>query len=600
MEPILNMLLVEDNPGDVIIFKELLKSSGINFKFTHSTNLKDAIILSINHHYDIILLDLGLNDSIGLDTLKKVVVNKVDAPVVVMTGLDDENIALASLREGAQDYLVKNRLTADVIVRTIKYSIERKKIQNLQQIYAHRFSILSLATAALHECDDVSSIYRIISAHLKLLLEKKDIIAVEIDDPANMHGSGTEWLKRWVDQITHLTGWDMNKPVFNNINHKTEIVNCLYDNKLHKFNDGIKDIFKDIIGQKEHTVLKSVLNLKNVYAIGLLQHKIFYGGFLIFSNELIEDDDIRIIDAICSQTSLSIHRKWIEKNLRTSEYRYRKLNKELEEKVRERTHDLEFLNDKLQQELTDRRLTEEALKKNESQLKELNATKDKFFNIVAHDLKNPFTSLLGSSELLFQNINQLDHENIRKLALILNDSAKSGYAILQNLLDWSRSQTGLLKFNPEGINLKNLIEENIINLELFSANKQIEINSEIDEDLFIFADKNMINTVLRNLLTNALKFSYRFGKIVIGADVNDNAVIVSVKDFGIGIPRDIIENIFLIDTKYSKPGTENEQGTGLGLKLCKEFVEKQGGNIWVESIENKGSEFKFSISAYVV
>lgn len=268
-----------------------------------------------------------------------------------------------------------------------------------------------------------------------------------------------------------------------------------------------------------------------------------------------------------------------------------------EQNVKDRTKDLEVANLHLHQELTERFLAQEALKKSEAQLKELNATKDKFFNIIGHDLKNPFTSLIGSSELLFRNIDKLDNEKIKNLALILNDASKSGYAILQNLLDWSRSQTGLLKFNPESINLRNLIDEHILNLEQISANKEIKIHSEIKDDLFIYGDKNMIKTILRNLLSNAVKYSYRSGNVIVSASVKELVVIISVKDNGTGIPEENVEKIFRIDTKYSIPGTENEQGTGLGLKLCKEFVEKQGGKIWVESIENKGSEFKFSIPA---
>ncbi len=266
-----------------------------------------------------------------------------------------------------------------------------------------------------------------------------------------------------------------------------------------------------------------------------------------------------------------------------------------EKKVKERTRDLEAANLQLKQELTERFLAQEALRKSEAQLKDLNATKDKFFNIVAHDLKNPFTSLIGSSELLFRNIDQMDHEQIKTLALILNDASKGGYAILQNLLDWSRSQTGLLKFNPENINLKSLIDEHILNLEQISFNKEIKILSEVKDDLFVYADKNMLKTVLRNLLSNAVKYSYRSGEVKVNATADDSEVVVSVKDQGMGIPKENIDNIFRIDAKYSVPGTENEQGTGLGLKLCKEFIEKQSGRIWVESIEKKGSEFKFSI-----
>lgn len=266
-----------------------------------------------------------------------------------------------------------------------------------------------------------------------------------------------------------------------------------------------------------------------------------------------------------------------------------------EKVAEERSRDLEVANDLLKQELTERIQAQRALRKSESQLKELNATKDKFFNIVAHDLKNPFTSLLGSSELLFRNIDQMDNDKIKTLASILNDASKSGYAILQNLLDWSRSQTGMLKFSPERINLNNLIKENISNLQLLAANKNINLFSEAEDGLNIYADKNMINTVLRNLLSNAIKFTREYGKVAVCAKINSDEVIISVKDTGIGISQENIEKLFRIDTKFSMPGTNNEQGTGLGLKLSKEFVEKQKGKIWVESIENKGSEFKFSI-----
>jgi PAS domain S-box-containing protein len=236
-----------------------------------------------------------------------------------------------------------------------------------------------------------------------------------------------------------------------------------------------------------------------------------------------------------------------------------------------------------------------AFKQNEVKLKELVATKDKFFNIVAHDLKNPFTSLLGSSELLTDNIDQMSVENIRELALILNDSAKAGYAILQNLLDWSRSQTGMLKFNPEKINLKTIIDENIDNLQLQSNNKGLYMSTELTEDLFIFADKNMINTVLRNLLSNAVKYTFKNGTVLVGVTPTPEEILIKVKDSGTGITEEKVETLFKIENSLSQPGTEKEQGTGLGLKLCKEFTEKMGGRIWVESEVGKGCEFKFTI-----
>ncbi len=594
-EPVLNILMVEDNPGDVVIFTELLKSSGFRFNLTHVTTLKETLLVCGEHDFDILLLDLGLPDSSGLETLKKIQVYKVKSPVIVMTGLDDEDLALASLREGAQDYLVKNRLTSDNILRSIKYGIERKKIQDLLQRHTHQFSILSSATGSIAKSEEISAIYTIACENIRLLLDKANAIAFEFSSSTSVSVSSIGWLEPWSEKIKNLTRIDLNNPVIQFTDQKNELLDLFNDGKLHEIKGSLYEIIAGIVSRNDCEELGKIIGMNNTYAIGFIKGENFYGGVIIFSQEMIGIDDINIIETLSGHASLSIHRRSVEKELRLSEFRLKKLSKELGNKVKERTHDLESANSRMHQELTVRILAEEALKKSESQLKELNATKDKFFNIVAHDLKNPFTSLLGSSELLFQNIHQMDIEKIKKLATILNDSAKSGYAILQNLLDWSRSQTGLIKFNPEKINLRKLIDENILNLELFSANKEIEIHSEVKNDMFIYSDKNILNTILRNILSNAVKFTHRGGKVVVSGLIDHYEVIISVKDTGTGISKENIEKLFRIDSKYSVPGTENEQGTGLGLKLCKEFVEKQGGKIWVESIENKGSDFKFSI-----
>jgi PAS domain S-box-containing protein len=235
------------------------------------------------------------------------------------------------------------------------------------------------------------------------------------------------------------------------------------------------------------------------------------------------------------------------------------------------------------------------IKENEAKLKELVVTKDKFFNIIAHDLKNPFTSLLGSSELLYDNINQMTTDNVKKLALILNDSAKGGYAILQNLLDWSRSQTGMLRYCPTEINLRLIIDENIDNFILQASNKEIVLKTDINIDKFIFADKNMINTVLRNLISNAIKFTHKNGSVTINTKFASDEIVMSVTDTGVGMSQVKIDQLFQLDNSLSMPGTEKEQGTGLGLRLCKDFTDIMGGRIWAESVPGKGSKFSFTI-----
>jgi signal transduction histidine kinase/FixJ family two-component response regulator len=594
-EPAIRILIVEDNPGDVVLIGEFIKSTGINFKLTHATDLRKISEIHTGNEFDVMLLDLGLPGSAGLETLKLVKDLGINLPIVVMTGLDDEDIALAALREGAQDYLVKNALTSDSILRSIKYGIERKKIQDLLKRHTRQFSLLSSATGVITRLEDVSSIYEITCDNIILLLGNADIIIVEIKETGAAQMSFMEWLQPRAEKIEALPENMVNNPILRTFRLDKVYTILFNDGKLHEIDGGLYAVFSGKINKDDCDELEKLLKINNTYAIGFAKGTKLYGGAIIFSQNAISDDDANIIETISAQASLSIHKRVIEKELRTSEFRYRKLSRELEQKVKDRTLDLEFANTKLQEELAERTRSQEALRKSEAELKELNATKDKFFNIVAHDLKNPFTSLLGSSELLFENIDNMDTKNIKKLATILNDSAKGGYAILLNLLDWSRSQTGLIEINPENINLRVLINENIANQQLPATNKSITLKSEIKKDIQLLADKNMINTVLRNLLSNAIKFTHRGGSVSVSTSISSGEVLISVEDTGIGISGNKIDNLFRIDSRYSTPGTEMEQGTGLGLKLSKEFAEKLGGRIWVESTENKGSVFKFAI-----
>lgn len=594
-EPFLDILIVEDNLADVIIVRELLNASGTKFAFTHASNLKETFAFCDEKEFDVILLDLGLPGSTSLETLRKIMVFNIKSPIVVMTGLDDEDTALVALREGAQDYLGKNTLTSGNILKSIKYSIERKKNQELLRKYTHQFSILSSATEALSRCDDIQSSFRIICDNISLLLDNANALVVEFESSALVRVSCIEWLVPWYAEIKKFTGFDYKNPVIHIKRGKREMIDLFSDGKLHEIKRGLYEIFEGKIGRNECIELERITGINHIYAFGIIKTKNFYGAGVIFSQKIITGDDLNIIETIVSQAALYIHRRYIEKDLRLSEYRFIKLNKELENKVTERTLDFEKANKKLQKELGERTRAEKALKESEVKLKELNDTKDKFFNIVAHDLKNPFTSLIGSSELLSANIRQLDKKSIYELAMILNDSARSGYAILQNLLDWSRSQTGLLKFNPEKIDLNNLIDENISAIKLLASNKDIYLGHELNERTYIISDSLMINTILRNLLSNAIKFTHRGGKVLINTYINQDEAIISVKDTGTGISAENIEKLFNLDTIHTTNGTENEQGTGLGIKLSKEFVEKVGGRIWVESIVNQGSTFSFSI-----
>lgn len=232
--------------------------------------------------------------------------------------------------------------------------------------------------------------------------------------------------------------------------------------------------------------------------------------------------------------------------------------------------------------------------KNEALL-ELNATKDKFFSIISHDLKGPLNSLTSFSGLLINHSDSLSKEEIKMLAQDLDKSLKNLFALLENLLEWSRSQTGNIQFKPEVIDLNMIFETNKALLDAQAANKQITIVNKCTTQLPVQADKNSITTVVRNLLSNAIKFTPAGGTITLDAHANGQTVKIMVTDTGVGMPREIVDKLFRIDTKHSTKGTANEKGTGLGLILCKEFVEKNGGHIGVDSAVGKGSTFYFTL-----
>lgn len=229
------------------------------------------------------------------------------------------------------------------------------------------------------------------------------------------------------------------------------------------------------------------------------------------------------------------------------------------------------------------------------ELKELNATKDKFFSIIAHDLKNPFNTLMGFTELLLENLADYSQDKLEEFISILYDTSRHSYALLENLLEWSRSQTGRIEMNPEKVKMHDIFEENIDLLYNNATNKKISLVNNIDADAFAFADSNMVRTVIRNLISNAIKYTKENGIISGSSEMNGNMIEISVKDTGIGIAPENIEKLFKIDVNYSTSGTADETGTGLGLILCKEFIQKNGGEIWVESELGKGSTFRFSL-----
>jgi PAS domain S-box-containing protein len=249
----------------------------------------------------------------------------------------------------------------------------------------------------------------------------------------------------------------------------------------------------------------------------------------------------------------------------------------------------------LHQDITKAKEAELALKENEAMLRDLNTTKDKFFSIIAHDLKSPFNAIIGFSDLLKEQVKQNDYEGIEEFAEIIQNSATRAMELLENLLEWSRIQTGRMRFNPEKIDLVAQIQETTYLLHDAALQKGIGIAMDLPEHLYLMVDARMLSSILRNLLTNAIKFTRVCGRIVIEVRQLPNEVLVVVKDNGVGISKEMIQKLFRLDETFSTVGTNKEKGTGLGLKLVKEFIEKHGGHLKVESTPGEGSTFSFTL-----
>jgi PAS domain S-box-containing protein len=241
--------------------------------------------------------------------------------------------------------------------------------------------------------------------------------------------------------------------------------------------------------------------------------------------------------------------------------------------------------------ITEQRQSERELIKSEARLRETNATKDKFFSIIAHDLKSPFNSILGFSELLRDEAKDMDIETIEKYAVIINSSSQHTLKLLDNLLVWATLQQGTIPFEPRMILLNELILSEVKGFRHASIQKNIGLTCDITENIILTADENMIGTVVRNLIANALKFTPQDGKVMVKAEIQNSLVSISVSDTGVGLTKENVDKLFRIETSFSTRGTENEKGTGLGLLLCKEFVEKHEGWIRVASVPGQGSMF---------
>jgi PAS domain S-box-containing protein len=238
---------------------------------------------------------------------------------------------------------------------------------------------------------------------------------------------------------------------------------------------------------------------------------------------------------------------------------------------------------------------EERIHAKNQELININAEKDKFFSIIAHDLRSPFNSFLGLTQIMAEDLNSLEMTEIQSFAISLSKSATNLYGLLENLLEWSGLQRGITGFAPESFSLNPKVVEIMSSVLESANNKGIQVKIIVASDLKIFADEKMLGSIIRNLASNAIKFTHKGGEIILRAkSVSNDTVEISISDSGIGMKKDLLEKLFKLNPNSSRIGTDGEPSTGLGLIICKDFIEKHGGRIWAESEEGKGSTFFFT------
>jgi PAS domain S-box-containing protein len=495
----INVLLIEDNPGDARLIAEYLKvneNNTFNIQWISTlNNLKE----SVNKLPHLILLDLNFPESTGIDTFDFVHSIFPDIPVIVQTGLNDEQIGQTAMARGAQDYLVKGNFDGLLLSKAIIYSIERDNLVKRLQ-------------------------------HEKLIHESEKIVAEIIEN-----GSVAIYRTTADGNILVANSAMVKILGYNSIDH-------LKENK-------ISDFYPDPSARDKF--------------IKLLEQKQFITGY---EHKLKKKDDSIITVLESCRITKSISGKYYYEGVIEDI----SLKKEAEEKI---------------------------LKYNE-ELQLLNKTKDKLFAIIAHDLKSPFQIIHSYSEILNNEIADMPLEEIKKSFSYILDNSRNTLVLLENLLEWAKLQTNRNTVELKQFDMHKVIQKSFELYSFMALNKNIEFIFNCPENSIVTADENIIYTVFRNLISNSLKFTNPSGKVAISSFSEDFHLKVIVSDNGIGMTREQYDNISDAHTLESSRGTMGERGTGLGLVLCKELLQKMNIELFIESKLGKGTNISFSVPLY--
>ncbi len=442
----------------------------------------------------------------------------------------------------------ENTQLRQVVISFVDITIQKEALINLAKNNL-KFRNLSHSATEMINLKSVEEIYDYLTNSLHEQYPNEVILFLKIDEENQI--SKIQSIKgvsqKLINQAMKLTGYDFYKKSFRLIPEFNEMFKS---GVFHQYAGGLAEFAGNQFPQMAAKAIEKLLGIRQIYTIGITNGDKLFAiiHFLNRSKNPITDSEY--IESFVKQAGIVIERKQAEEQLRQSE----------------------------------------------ALLREMNATKDKFFSIISHDLRGPLASILSLTGLIADNYSDFSPEDLQQFTRSIHKTTESTFNLLQNLLEWSRMQRGLIPFNPETVNLKAFIGDCDESVQIMAKSKSVGLNVYFPEELVVMADPNMLKAIVRNLVMNAIKFTPRGGRIDITANIaENNTVWFSVKDTGIGMSKELIDNLFKIDKNVSRPGTDSEPSAGLGLILCKEFVEKHKGQIWIESEVGKGSTFYFTI-----